>query len=175
MGKIFSWWIPLGLIISCLCGLMYVVAQQEIRQGANDPQIQIAEDLSRRLTAHGDVVINNRTIDIAQSLSPFIMVFDKKGTLTSSEAVLHGSVPVVPQGVFAYTLQNNQDRFTWQPDTNVRIATVVVVYNNGYILVGRSLREVEKREDALLQLVLFGWGATLGISFVAVALFLRKK
>lgn len=175
MGKIFSRWIPLAITISCLCGLLYVLLQQNLRQNANDPQIQMAEDLALGLDNHQDVIINNRKVDLSQSMSPFVMVFNQQGTITSSEAVLHGNIPTVPKGVFDYVLANGQDRFTWQPENGVRIAAVVTKYANGYVLAGRSLREVENREDQLLKLVLLGWAGTLVASFLGAIVFFNKK
>jgi hypothetical protein len=60
--------------------------------------------------------------------------------------------PTFPPGILDYTRQNGEDRVTLQPESGVRIAAVVVRYNNGFVLAGRSLREVEKRESQVEQL-----------------------
>ena len=55
---------------------------------------------------------------------------------------------------------NGEDRVTWQPQGNVRIALVVTKVTgvqSGFIAAGRSLREVEKREDQLTKEVLGAW------------------
>jgi len=36
---------------------------------------------------------------------------------------------------------------TWQPNADVRIASVVLPYNNGFVMAGRNMREVEQRES----------------------------
>ena len=56
----------------------------------------------------------------------------------------------------------------------IRIATVVVAYNDGFVLVGRSMREIEPREDRALQIAGFGLFAACGAAAV-VALFSASK
>ena len=175
MGKILARWIPLALTISCLCGLLYVTVQQVLRQSANDPQIQVAEDTAAALDNHQNIVISNNKIDLTKSLSPFTMIFDKNGKMTSSEAELDGQIPVIPSGAFDYVAQNGEDRLTWQPEAGVRIAAVITKYNNGYVVVGRSLREVEKQENGLFREVLLGWVGTLVVSFLGAVVFFSKK
>jgi len=74
-------------------------------------------------------------------------------------------VPVYPTGVMDYVRKNGQDRVTWQPEVGIRMATVVVPYNNGFVLAGRSLTEIEKRAsqvESLSGLAMLGiWAATL--------------
>jgi hypothetical protein len=43
-GNTFLRWLPLAVAITILAGLVYATVQQSLRQGANDPQIQLAED-----------------------------------------------------------------------------------------------------------------------------------
>ncbi|MEK7161684.1 MAG: hypothetical protein AAB729_03270, partial [Patescibacteria group bacterium] len=47
-------WLPLAVAIIIMSGLVYVVAQQNYRLTANDPQIQIAQDIAAALNK-GDV------------------------------------------------------------------------------------------------------------------------
>ena len=46
-------WVPLTIGTTLLCGLVYLATQQSIRQGANDPQIQMAEDAAAALVRPG--------------------------------------------------------------------------------------------------------------------------
>lgn len=165
-------------LLTALCGLIYIVGQQNLRLGANDPQIQIAQDLSDRLS-HGvsmETVVPNQVIDVARSLSPFIIIFDQNGNPMVSQALLDGKVPVPPLGVFQFVSARGEDRFTWQPRNGVRMATVVTRFsgvNSGFVLTARSLREVEIREDQLLRLVFIGWAAMM--IFLTVSLFFVRK
>lgn len=167
-------WFLLIVTVSCVLGIVFIAVQQDLRISANDPQIQIAEDIATGLTNHHYMNLTQHTIDISQSLSSFVMTFNMQGKVQSSEAELHGKTPIVPQGVFA-SASKGEDRFTWQPENNTRIAAVVTAYDNGYVLVGRNIREVEKREDTLLKQIILGWLVTIGVTGIAALLLMRKK
>jgi hypothetical protein len=172
-------WIPLAITITGLCGLVYLVAQQNIRIGANDPQIQISEDVARQIETGQNPLdfIPPIKVDISKSLAGYIIVFDEKGKLIGSSAVLNGKDPIVPQGIFTDTKKLGETRFTWQPQVGVRSAVVVNYYKglatSGYVLVGRSMKEVEKREDNLGLIILLAWIIILGASLTS-ALILQK-
>jgi hypothetical protein len=168
-------WIPLAITITCLSGLIYLVVQQDIRIGANDPQIQIAEDLGSQLSAGQNplMLIPPTKTDMSKSLANYIMIFDKDGKSIGSSVVLDGKEPVLPQGVFANAKksQENEIRFTWQPKTGVRSAAVLVYYKGetpGFVLIGRSLREIEIREGQQEMIVFAGWLATMFLSLSSV-------
>lgn len=79
----------------------------------------------------------------------------------------------MPQGVLDSAQQHGQNRVTWQPEPRVRSAAVTVPFGGaqpGYVLAGRSLREVEQREDNLLLLALLGGLITLGATLVATVI-----
>ena len=160
--------LPLWFVITILCGLIYVAVHQNFRSFANDPQIQIAEDTAKVLDSGGSIdTFTKDKVDIALSLAPFTIVYNKSGTVTYSSAKLHGSDPVLPQAVLQGTSNKGERRFTWQPEPGVRIAAVIVPYNDGFVLAGRSLREIEKRESILFWEVGFTYGVSLiGIFFL---------
>ena len=159
-------WLPLALIIVGCIGFAYLGLQQMERQGMNDPQVQMAEDAALALAngaAPASVVPQGAAVDPAQSLSPFIGVFDSNGTVIVSNASLHGMTPTPPAGVFNAALQKGQNRVTWQPEGSVRIALVVVPVPNSsgwYVAAGRSMREGEIRIDQLT------WLAMLAMAFL---------
>ena len=98
------------------------------------------------------IVSSGAQIDVAESNSPFIIVMNAKGTILQSSGVLGTLPPVLPRGVINYMQTHAEDRITWEPAQGVRIAAVIVRFSGralGFVLAGRSLREVEKREDAL--------------------------
>ncbi len=170
------YWLLIAIIVSGLSGLTYAAIQQDIRQGADDPQIQMAEDVAAKL-AHGqhvqDVVPTDK-VDIATSLAPYIIVFDATGKPIASSAQLDGQTPTIPAGVFDSVRQSGEDKITWQPQLGVRSAIVVTQFKGGFVLAGRSLREVEKREDDILYIVLLGWVAMLLITFLVTGIVFRK-
>jgi hypothetical protein len=70
----------------------------------------------------------------------------------------------------------SKDRITWQPQSGVRSAIVVTQFkgpNPGFILAGRSLREVEIREDDIMHLIFLGWIAILLVTLLATAILFR--
>jgi hypothetical protein len=160
-------WLPLAAATAGLCGLVYLSIQQSLRMGANDPQIQMAEDSANALNAGAglDSIIPATKVELASSLAPFLIVFDNSGNVLASSATLHGAVPLYPSGVLDYTRKNGEDRVTWQPESAIRMATVVVRYDQGFVLAGRSLREVEIRSDNVEKIsglaMLVIWAATL--------------
>lgn len=154
--------IGVSFFITCVCLLIYAGVQQELRLSANDPQIQMAEDVAAKLSM-GDIpdrMVPSTLINIAESLSPFIIIFDNSGQPLVSEAILDGKIPHLPQGVFTAVKNSGEDRITWQPRVGVRVAAVVVHTtgsNPGFVLAGRSLREVEAREDSIFRIMIVGW------------------
>jgi hypothetical protein len=172
--NILRYWLPLAAVITLLCGLIYLAVQQSLRQGANDPQIQMAEDAAAVLAAGGtpESVLPVALVEISTSLAPFMVVYSDIGEPLASSARLLGAIPALPPGIFDYTRNNGEDRVSWQPESGVRIAAVVVAYGGaepGFVLAGRSLREVEKRESQVEQITGIVWVVTLAGSLIVVA------
>ncbi len=166
-------WLPLAVVVTAVCGLVYLAVQQELRQTANDPQIQIAEDAAAALEngAAVESVVTFEKTAIERSLAPFVMVYDDSGGVIGSSALLHGRIPQLPDGVLDYVRSNGQDRVTWQPEPGVRLAAVIVRSQGaqpGFVLAGRSLREVEVWEDNALREAAAAWFVTMISSLAAV-------
>ncbi len=166
-------------MVTGLSGLIYAAVQQDLRQSANDPQIQMAEDAATKLTDGVQVqtVVPPEKVNIADSLAPYMMVFDATGNPIASSALLDGRTPKIPSSVFDGVRKNGEDRFTWQPQLGVRSAVVVTQFRGphpGFVLAGRSLREVEIREDHILWIVMAGWISMLFITLVATAVILPR-
>lgn len=188
------WWAYSAIMVTGLCALVHVAVQQDLRQGANDPQVQMAEDAAARLeggAAPADVVPRAAPpVDIATSLSPWLAVYDQSGALLAASGQLNGAPPQLPAGVFDTSgwksivghhltvfYPNNENRFTWQPKDGVRQAVVLVHFSgglsehgsigSGFVAAGRSLREVESRESQLTLEVFVLWALTLLCLLVA--------
>jgi hypothetical protein len=169
-------WLPLAVAISVLSLAMYAAVQQALRSGANDPQVQMAEDAAAALAggASPASLIPAGRVDLASSLAPYLIIFDANGSPLASNALLHDQIPVPPAGVLDYTRQHGEDRITWQPEPGVRSATVILPVNSsqaGFVLAGRSLREVERRETQAFQIAGAAWLAAIGASFVLALAF----
>jgi hypothetical protein len=185
-----AFFIPAFVALTFVAGIVYGVAQQANRIGANDPQIQLAEAASRRLDAGeaASSVIGLATlgqaagaagaagsvgsagsavkVDVATDLDPFIVVFDSSGAVLASGGTLDGHDPIPPKGVLASAGGQEWNAVTWQPRDGVRIAVVAVAWKGGTVLAGRSLRVVEDRIASLGLLVSLAWG----VSLVALAI-----
>jgi hypothetical protein len=166
VGRTLRVWLPLAAVLTVICGLVYIVAQQELRRGADDPQIQMAEDAAVALRAgqSAGALVPSAPVDMATSLAPYLIIFDTAGHAVAGSARLNGITPTLPSGVFTYVQQAGEERLSWQPQAGVRSAAVVTRVDGaapGFVLAGRSLREVEDRIMALQQLVALGWLAGL--------------
>ncbi len=149
-------------ILTVFCGAIYGTVQQNYRQTANDPQIQMAEDSAAKLEAGSSVasVIPSEKVDIARNLAPFVILYDDTGKPVASSGLLDGIIPQIPTGIFDAVRLNGEDRVTWQPQESVRIALVVMKVQgaqSGFVAAGRSLREVEVREDQLTKMIAATW------------------
>ncbi len=176
----YSVWILCAIVSTLLCGLVYVSSQQILRQSANDPQIQMSEDTANVLATGKPLPASqfSPVIDIAASLSPYIIIYDDQGTPIGSTGLLHGKTPVVPMGILDYTKEHGQNRLTWQPEPGVRSAVVVTLIRGGrggYVLAGRSLREVERREDQLLFFTACAWIAAMIITGLGFIITIHKR
>ena len=180
-------WLPLAAAITVLCLLIHVAVQQNYRQSLNDPQIQMAEDAARALEAGTPVaqiipVGYVETVDLKESLAPWLAFYDATGTPLLSTGVLDGAMPQPPKGLFDISewqgpvvghhfVQNpNEDIVSWQPQPDVRQAIVIVPAGKYFVIAGRNMREVENREASLNVLVLCGWLAAMGASLFFKAL-----
>lgn len=163
--SIFRIWFPLAVVVTAFCALTYAAVQQSYRQGANDPQIQMAEDAADALDGGSsvDAVVPAVNVSVAKGLAPFIIVYDSNGKILASNVQLDGQTPSLPDGVLDATKEMGENRVTWQPKPGVRIAAVIVSYKNGFVLAGRNLHEVEIREAQVTQFA----GMTLILALVA--------
>lgn len=176
LPSIFLPFLPFAVAITLLSGLTFAMGQQVIRQSANDPQVQFAEDTARSISAGNNInpdAFSNK-VDISKSLAAFIMVFDAKGNVVASTAVDNGKVPTFPKGALTYAKAHGENRVSWEISSGVRSATVIIPFKNssgaGYVLVGRSLREVEVRVERLTKMVAVGWAVTMFATFISFLL-----
>jgi hypothetical protein len=177
LARTFLKWLPLGVAVTLMCGLVYATVQQNYRQSLNDPQIQMAEDAASALSqgAKATSLVPAAQINMADSLSPWLAVYDASGNVVASSGELDGVPPKLPQGVFdtstwhifaedgiKLTVPADENRFSWQPESDVRQAVVLVQAQNGmFVAAGRNMREVENREAALTLMAGVGWLFTM--------------
>lgn len=173
--------VVLAGISTVLAVFLYAIPQQVLRLGANDPQVAMAGDTAARIEKGqtlSEAVPASVDVDMAHSLSPFVIAYDDSGTPLASQAQLHGQTPVPPSGVFDYVRSHGEERISWQPlrtaGERVRIAAVVERVGGahpGFVLAGRSLREVESREAQVLKMAQVAWIAMLVLILFGTAVF----
>ena len=156
------------MIITVLCGLIYVTVQQSHRTSANDPQLQIALDLKNAIETNRSTVkwMPGDTIEISKSLSVFKTFYNRNGEPVQSTGFLDGQLPRIPKTVLDFTERNRENVVTWQPQSGIRLAMVIESVKSpsiGFVAVGRSLKDVEKRESTLVTMVLVAWLVCVGV------------
>ncbi|MGO9339680.1 MAG: hypothetical protein ACLPY1_19445 [Terracidiphilus sp.] len=155
---------------------LYAIPQQVLRRGADDPQVEMADNLVGQLeqgVTPGNAVPADK-VEIAHSLSPFVIAFDDQGHPIASQAVLNGGTPTLPKGTLDYAREHGEYRFTWRPAGATRIAAVVQrVHGNhpGFVLAGRSLREESVRQIVVKQMATLAWISMLALILVGTAAF----
>lgn len=160
-------WISATILVTLAFASSYAAIQQSQRQSANDPQIQIAQDVAGRLNkgAIPSEVTRGEAVDIKKSLAPFVIIYDQQGKVVAGSGTINKSTPKIPHGVLLVSKDQAYNAITWQPQPNVRIASVTVAANQYFVLSGRSLKEVEIRENKTLQLLSLGWLISLIVLF----------
>lgn len=127
----------------------YVGLQQSLRMGLNDPQLQMAQDIASRLRqgASPSSVTPTALVDESHTLAPFVTIVDNNINVLASSGKIGDQVPLPPTSAFPDSQKRGNNWFTWQHDNNtIRDAAVIVPYtgaHNGYVLVARSMSQVE--------------------------------
>jgi hypothetical protein len=180
LKTVFKIWLPFAVTITAFCALTYATVQQSYRQNANDPQVQMAQDAADAIVdgKGAETIVPSDKVSVAKSLAPFLIAFDREGNIIASSVILDGQTPELPDGVLESTKELGENRITWQPRSDVRIASVIVSYEDGYVLAGRNMREVEARGAQLTTFAGITWALALLASLVVVAFgeyFLSEK
>lgn len=162
-------------LISLFSGLVFIATQQSLRLSADDPQVQITQDILNSLSQGADPKqLSPTTVDMAGATSAFVIIYDNNQKAVGTTVELDKKTPVPSPQVFEKTKKNNENRFTWEPKKGLRQATVMVKYKDGYVLVGKSLGEIENRVKLILRIVGVAW--IVGIAATTLAyLFTRPR
>src|ERR1700692_1887141 len=117
---------------------------------------------------------------MARSRAPFVIAYNDQGHPLASQAKLNGGIPAPPPGVFDYVRQHGEERVSWQPILGkvrgVRIAAVVERVGGahpGFVLAGRSLREVEDRIADVQEMAGLTWIGMLALIVIGTAMYGR--
>jgi hypothetical protein len=160
----------LGLVVTMLGGLGYVVAQQVVRHAADHPQMEMARTAVSRLDAGASPysMLPKTAVDLGRSQNedPYVIVVGTDGQVLASSVTLGGVAIVPPSGVFDFVRSHGEDTISWQPAPGVRSAIVVDAFDAGFVVAGRSLKSTEDLESSLLWWAAAAWA----VAMVAVGL-----
>src|SRR5690348_9360421 len=95
-------------IVSILVAFTYAAVQQAHRSSADDPQLQVARDISNKLK-RGETInkwFDGDSLEISQSLGVFHILYNDKKEPVLSTGLLNGKMPFLPLGVFDYAEKN---------------------------------------------------------------------
>jgi hypothetical protein len=167
----FKVWLPFAVVISAFSMLVYASVQQAYRQGANDPQIQMANDAADALNSGSSIesIMPQEKVFFEKSLASFYLIFNSAEQPIAGSGILNNSLQTLPDGVLAYAKEQGENRVTWQPQPGVRVAAVIVPYKDGFVLAGRNLREVEVREAQVQMFAGVTWLLALIATFIVIA------
>ncbi len=168
MKAAFKAWFPLAVLATFVAGTICMVTHQVLRQSANDPQIQMAEDWVDQIVGGTNPNRLNLGpfIDPARSLAPFGIVYNQDGNIIAS-SVSAPSTMTQPDGIFdtVDVAATKQATYTWQPASGERYAVVLkrasLQNKSYYVLAGRNLKQVESRMWRLVGQVTAAWVVTL--------------
>jgi hypothetical protein len=173
----------LSVLATGLALALYAIPQHVLRSGADDPQIALAGDLTAKLEQGVSPAnaVPPASVDMATSLSPFVIVYDDQGHPLASQAQLNGAIPILPNGVFNYVREHGEERLSWQPvlgkERGVRIAAIVQRVEpangaaGGFVLAGRNMREIEGRIRDVSQMAGLTWLGMLAVILFGSAVF----
>ena len=146
------------MVATILFGTIYVVAQQIDRLSANDVPLRLASQVAAELREGQTTTLDAQPhVDLARSLAAFVVVEDAQGSATGGSGFLRGSLVSLPTGVLANAARTGQDSVSWQPEANLRFATVTLKVGNRFVTAGQSLKPSEDRVGTVQLLVGLGW------------------
>jgi hypothetical protein len=187
-AKTSSWagaWVVIPLTLAMVGVVIFVFAavQHNYRQSANDPQIQLAGDIATQLSSGTSplnaITPNSMNVDPRTSLGVFEVITDVNGVVQAGSLKMDNTTPTPPKSVLAASSVTHQNRITWQPESDVSIALVVQAYkhgnDSGYVLVGRSLNEVERRISTLFWMGAVTMGGVMLLGCFAFMVATKKR
>lgn len=169
----------IALLGTGLVLVAFVLAQQVVRLGANALPATTAAQVSQSVQAGADpsAAAGPPVPSFGEGSGATVIVYDVslrpigtniKGFTDEPSELKY----MPPKGTFNYDTSKSVDhRFTWQPTSNLRLATVLVrAGDKGYVVAAQNLHEAEKLENTLAALALAGEAGVLLVAVIALIL-----
>jgi hypothetical protein len=151
------WLMPM-VVATIVFGTIYVVTQQLDRLSANDAPLRLASQVAAELREGQSATIDAQPhVDLERSLAPFVVVENEQGVATAGSGFLRNTLVSLPTGVLSSAAKSGQDDVTWQPEQNLRFATVTLKVGDQFVSAGASLAPSDGRQGTFQLLVGFGW------------------
>lgn len=162
--------VTLVLLITVIFGAIFGTGQQVLRGDSDYPQVEVVQQV-QGIIEQGvplDVIVNSEeAINLEESMSLFVMIFDKDKNLVSSSAKIGEQSPTPPSESFDIAKSKGENKFTWQPQDGVRLAAVLKpVGDKAFVLAGKSLKETDKRVQTLGVFTLIGWAVSIVLALL---------
>jgi hypothetical protein len=170
----------LAAILTLLGGAAALITDQMLRRGADQPQIDMSAWYAGEIAAGEapDNAIPPGYVDLERSLQPVIIFYDEQGRPVQGTGYLDQKLPAPPPGVFDFVRHNGYEKVTWQPQSGVRLASIIRRVNGahpGFILAARSLRVVEEQKLVLWRMALGFWIVVMLLVFGSASMLRRVQ
>lgn len=158
------------MFFGSLSGILYMMN----RNLANDMPQLLATQAAKVVDMYGVDAVNSQPTDLANNPVPFVIVSDKQSKPLAGTGYLDNKLAKLPVGVVNHATAQEPHAVTWQPQKNVRIASVTVLSKKGfYVTGGQSLRLTDDRAKRLLWFTASSFLATIAVLVTAVFLIRR--
>lgn len=179
MKKFLAVWLILMIAGAFSVGTACFCTQQSLRLGANESAAALAKDTLIKLEngALPEEAVSPKT-DIRISLEPFVMIYDNNKQLVATSAGFGSENIAFPKSVLENITKNGDSRVTWQPEKNLRFASVGIKYDGGYIVAAVSLYEKERLIDSIVHVLLLASAAyAVGCALLlyVISIIINKK
>ncbi|XAS71220.1 hypothetical protein VUN82_19355 [Micrococcaceae bacterium Sec5.1] len=164
-------WLAAAIIVTLIFGSAYVTLQQLGRRAANDAPTAAA---AARVEAIGSPAPSTPPLELNPDSGVFVIVYGADNKPMSGTAALHGSFPVLPDGVLEAARRTGSDAVTWQPEPGLRMAVVARPAGEQVVVAGQSLKPVEDRNWMVLIFLSTAWLGSmivLGLGYGAAEIF----
>ena len=171
-----------ALVFSFVLLAVAIFSQQVLRRGVDRQPARLAETIAR--TSPQDPSTAATLAAPKQEISspawlkssdPIVLIYDPSGQPVSGNAILHGTLPRLPHGIFNTIRDRREFRVTWQPRVGIRVAlTGDTLPSGGFVVAGQSLIATESAVIRFHSILLWMWAfAMLACCFLA--LFARRN
>jgi len=148
------WCLAAAVIITLAFGSVYVALQQIGRHMANTAPAAAA---AARLQQPGADTVAGPRLELSPDSGAFLIVYGDTNSPLSSTVVLHGAMPVVPEGVLDTARALGSDTVTWQPEPGLRMAIVAKQAAGNVVVAGQSLAPFEASDRMTQMFLAAGW------------------